>query len=58
MTGKTLYDKIWDAHLVHQQDDGACVLYVDRHILQEGTSAQAFEGLLSSGRKVHSLEAT
>ena len=58
MAGKTLYDKIWDAHLVDQQDDGACVLYVDRHLVHEVTSPQAFEGLRSTGRKVHRLDAT
>ena len=58
MAGKTLYDKIWDAHLVDQQDDGACVLYVDRHLVHEVTSPQAFEGLRSAGRKVHRLDAT
>ena len=52
MAGRTLYDKIWDAHLVDQQDDGACVLYVDRHLVHEVTSPQAFEGLRSAGRVV------
>ncbi|MBT4488736.1 MAG: 3-isopropylmalate dehydratase large subunit, partial [Rhodospirillaceae bacterium] len=58
MAGKTLYDKIWDAHLVDQQDDGACVIYVDRHLVHEVTSPQAFEGLRAAGRKVHRLDAT
>lgn len=49
---KTLYDKIWDAHVVHQADDGTCLLYVDRHLVHEVTSPQAFEGLRTSGRKV------
>ena len=41
---KTLYDKIWDDHLVHQQPDGTSLLYVDRHLVHEVTSPQAFEG--------------
>ena len=42
---KTLYDKIWEDHLVHQQEDGTSLLYVDRHLIHEVTSPQAFEGL-------------
>ena len=42
---KTLYDKIWDAHLVHEAPDGTCLLYIDRHLVHEVTSPQAFEGL-------------
>jgi 3-isopropylmalate/(R)-2-methylmalate dehydratase large subunit len=49
---KTLYDKIWDAHLVHQADDGTCLLYIDRHLVHEVTSPQAFEGLRMAGRSV------
>jgi len=49
---KTLYDKIWDDHVVHQSDDGTCVLYIDRHLVHEVTSPQAFEGLRLAGRKV------
>ena len=49
---KTLYDKIWNDHLVHQQDDGTSLLYVDRHLIHEVTSPQAFEGLRNSNRKV------
>lgn len=49
---KTLYDKIWDSHLVHEADDGTCVLYIDRHLVHEVTSPQAFEGLKAAGRKV------
>ena len=49
---KTLYDKIWDDHLVHTQDDGTSLLYVDRHLVHEVTSPQAFEGLRNSKRKV------
>ena len=49
---KTLYDKIWGEHLVHQQDDGTSLLYVDRHLVHEVTSPQAFEGLRNSKRQV------
>ena len=49
---KTLYDKIWIDHLVHQQDDGTSLLFVDRHLIHEVTSPQAFEGLRNSNRKV------
>jgi len=49
---KTLYDKIWDAHVVDQQADGTCLLYIDRHLVHEVTSPQAFEGLRMTGRKV------
>jgi 3-isopropylmalate/(R)-2-methylmalate dehydratase large subunit len=45
MVGKTLYDKVWDAHVVRQEDDGTCLLYIDRHLVHEVTSPQAFEGL-------------
>jgi len=55
---KTLYDKIWESHLVHQQDDGTCLMYVDRHLIHEVTSPQAFEGLRVSGRKVRRPDAT
>ena len=55
---KTLYDKIWDAHVAHQGDDGTCLLYIDRHLIHEVTSPQAFEGLRMSGRKVHSPDKT
>ena len=59
MTGpKTLYDKIWDAHVVDTQDDGTCLLYIDRHLVHEVTSPQAFEGLRMSGRKVRAPEKT
>jgi len=50
--GRTLYDKIWDEHVVHTEDDGTAVLYIDRHLVHEVTSPQAFEGLRESGRKV------
>ncbi|BAL24870.1 3-isopropylmalate dehydratase large subunit [Azoarcus sp. KH32C] len=49
--GKTLYDKIWDAHVVRQGDDGSSLIYIDRHIMHEVTSPQAFEGLKLAGRK-------
>ncbi len=48
---QTLYDKLWDAHVVHQEPDGTCVLYIDKHLLHEVTSPQAFEGLEQAGRK-------
>jgi 3-isopropylmalate/(R)-2-methylmalate dehydratase large subunit len=48
---KTLYDKLWDAHVVHQEADGTAILYIDRHLLHEVTSPQAFEGLELAGRK-------
>jgi len=51
MAGKTLYDKVWDAHVVRQQDDGTVLLYIDRHLVHEVTSPQAFEGLQLAGRK-------
>jgi len=55
---KTLFDKIWDAHLVHRQEDGTCLIYIDRHLVHEVTSPQAFEGLRNAGRKVRSPERT
>jgi 3-isopropylmalate/(R)-2-methylmalate dehydratase large subunit len=58
MSGKTLYDKIWDAHVAHEADDGTCLLYIDRHLVHEVTSPQAFEGLRMSGRKVRAPEKT
>ena len=58
MTARTLYDKIWDAHVVHQSDDGTCLLYIDRHLVHEVTSPQAFEGLRMTGRKVRAPEKT
>ncbi len=57
-TPRTLYDKIWDSHLVHERDDGFCVLYIDRHLVHEVTSAQAFEGLRTAGRKVRRTDGT
>ena len=55
---KTLYDKIWEDHLVHQQSDGTSILYVDRHLIHEVTSPQAFEGLRMQKRKVRRPELT
>ena len=55
---KTLYDKIWDDHLVDVQDDGTSLLYIDRHLIHEVTSPQAFEGLRMTGRKVRAPEKT
>src|SRR3954469_23563628 len=55
---RTLFDKIWDSHVVHRQEDGTCVLYIDRHLVHEVTSPQAFEGLRLTGRKVRRPEAT
>jgi 3-isopropylmalate dehydratase, large subunit len=56
--GKTLYDKIWDAHLVHEAPGESSVLYIDRHLVHEVTSPQAFEGLRNTGRKVRRPEKT
>ena len=55
---RTMYDKIWDAHLVDEQEDGTCLLYIDRHLVHEVTSPQAFEGLRMTGRQVRAPEKT
>jgi len=55
---KTLYDKIWDAHVVHEAEDGMCLLYIDRHLVHEVTSPQAFEGLRLAGRGVRAPHKT
>jgi len=55
---KTLFDKIWNSHLVNVQDDGTCLIYIDRHLIHEVTSPQAFEGLRLSGRKVRRPDLT
>ncbi|NQW02315.1 MAG: 3-isopropylmalate dehydratase large subunit, partial [Rhodospirillales bacterium] len=55
---KTLFDKIWENHLVDVQDDGTCLLYIDRHLVHEVTSPQAFEGLKNAGRKVRRPDLT
>jgi len=52
MAGKTLYDKLWDSHVVRQEEDGTCLLYINRHLIHEVTSPQAFEGLRLAGRKL------
>ena len=57
-TPKTIYDKIWDAHVAHAADDGTCLLYIDRHLVHEVTSPQAFEGLRISGRAVRAPDKT
>ncbi|MGH6748931.1 MAG: aconitase family protein, partial [Methyloceanibacter sp.] len=55
---RSLYDKIWDSHLVHEAPDGTCLLYIDRHLVHEVTSPQAFEGLRMVGRKVRAPHKT
>src|ERR1700678_3874553 len=55
---RTLYDKIWDDHLVHEDPDGTALIYIDRHLVHEVTSPQAFEGLRLSGRKVRAPDKT
>src|ERR1700745_2154348 len=55
---RTFYDKIWEGHLVDEQPDGTCLIYIDRHLVHEVTSPQAFEGLRLSGRKVRAPEKT
>ena len=55
---KTLYDKIWESHLINEQDDGTSLIYIDRHLIHEVTSPQAFEGLRLSNRKVNSPKRT
>ena len=55
---KTLYDKVFEAHIVNQQDDGTVLLYIDRHLVHEVTSPQAFEGLENVGRKVRRPDCT
>ena len=55
---RTVFDKIWDGHVVDRREDGTCLLYIDRHLVHEVTSPQAFEGLRTAGRKVRRLDAT
>jgi 3-isopropylmalate/(R)-2-methylmalate dehydratase large subunit len=55
---RTLYEKIWDAHVVDRRDDGTCLIYIDRHLVHEVTSPQAFEGLRASGRTVRRPDLT
>jgi len=56
MSGQTLYDKLWQSHLVRQRDDGSALIYIDRHLIHEVTSPQAFEGLRMAGRKPWRLD--
>ncbi|KAI9254602.1 3-isopropylmalate dehydratase [Phascolomyces articulosus] len=56
--GRTLYDKVWDDHVVDKQEDGTCLIYIDRHLVHEVTSPQAFEGLRNAGRKVRRPDCT
>ena len=56
--GRTLYDKIWDEHVVHTEEDGTSILYIDRHLVHEVTSPQAFEVLRVAGRKVRRPDLT
>ncbi len=58
MAPRTLFDKVWDSHVVERLEDGTCVLYIDRHLVHEVTSPQAFEGLRLAGRRVRRPEAT
>ena len=58
MKPRTLFDKIWNDHLVEKQDDGTCLIYIDRHLVHEVTSPQAFEGLRTNGRKVRKPQNT
>src|SRR3546814_17652414 len=55
---RTLYEKIWDAHVVDRREDGTCLIYIDRHLVHEVTSPQAFEGLRAAGRRVRRPDLT
>src|SRR3546814_11866773 len=55
---QTLYEKIWNAHVVERRDDGTCLIYIDRHLVHEVTSPQAFERLRTAGRKVRRPDLT
>ena len=55
---RTLYDKLWDEHVIHSEEDGTALLYIDRHLVHEVTSPQAFEGLRLANRKVRRPELT
>ena len=57
-TPRTLYEKIWDAHVVSRRDDGTCLLYIDRHLVHEVTSPQAFEAMRLAGRTVRRPDLT
>ncbi|CAA9423324.1 MAG: 3-isopropylmalate dehydratase large subunit, partial [uncultured Ramlibacter sp.] len=56
--GRTLYDKIWDEHVVHTEEDGTAILYIDLHLVHEVTSPQAFDGLRMAGRPVRRPDLT
>ena len=58
MKPRTLFEKIWDDHVVHKQEDGTCLIYIDRHLVHEVTSPQAFEGLRMAGRGVRRVQNT
>src|SRR5262245_34010127 len=58
MKPRTLFEKIWDQHVVNRAEDGTCLIYIDRHLVHEVTSPQAFEGLRMAGRKVRRPDAT
>src|ERR1700679_3347785 len=58
MPARTLFDKIWDSHVVERLPDGTCILYIDRHLVHEVTSPQAFEGLRLTGRKLRRPDCT
>ena len=55
---KTLYDKVFEDHIVNEQEDGTCLIYIDRHLVHEVTSPQAFEGLTNANRKVRRPDCT
>ena len=57
-TPRTLFQKIWDDHLIHTDENGSSLIYIDRHLVHEVTSPQAFEGLRNAGRPVHNIGAT
>ena len=56
MAAKTLYDKLWESHVVHEEADGTALIYIDRHLVHEVTSPQAFEGLRLAHRKLWSAQ--
>src|SRR5271170_1953837 len=58
MPPKTLYEKIWDSHVVHEEAGKPALIYIDRHLIHEGTSPQAFAGLSAEGRKVRRPDLT
>src|SRR5580698_1526984 len=58
MAGKTLYEKIWDSHVVHEEPGKPALIYIDRHLIHEGTSPQAFAGLRAEGRTVRRPDLT